>query len=64
MKGVNKCTLNEKKILKKSKEKKRILNMQIMGKLMRTSRRLGADSIESISGSDIMRFFGFRLVLF
>ena len=31
---------------------------------MRTSRRLGADSIESISGSDIMQFFGFNLVLF
>ena len=32
--------------------------------VMRTSRRLGGDSIESIPGSGVMQFFGFSLVLF
>jgi len=31
---------------------------------MRTSRRVGDDSIESIPGSGVMQFFGFSLVYF
>ena len=34
------------------------------GELMRTSCRLGADSIEYTSGSDALEFFGFKLDLF